>query len=95
MMVVDRAQVIKDLKHILVEELFIDIPEEEIKEEDSFTDVGLDSIGWVELVTIVEDKYGVEIEDAEDLAENSRTLGIFASYITGKAQLPAAASTVS
>jgi acyl carrier protein len=84
-MPLDRNQVINDIKHILVEELFIDIPEEEIKEEDAFAALGLDSVGGLELVTIVEDKYHIHLEEEEDLAENSATIVAFADYIISKA----------
>ena len=83
-MSVDREQVIQDLKHILIEDLFVEIPEDEIKEEDQFSSIGLDSIGGFELVTKVEDKYNIQIEDEEDLAENSKTVGSFADYILFK-----------
>lgn len=80
-MAADRNQIVQDIKHILTDELFIDIPKEDLKEEDAFAEIGLDSVGGLELVTLVEEKYGIEIEDEEDLAENSSAIGIFADYI--------------
>ena len=53
----DKETIVKELKKILVEDLFVSIPEGEIKLEDSLSsDLGVDSVGWVELVTILEEK---------------------------------------
>ena len=64
--VADKETIVKELKKILVEDLFVSIPEGEIKLEDSLSsDLGVDSVGWVELVTILEEKYGIEITGDE------------------------------
>lgn len=84
-MEISRVNILEDLKHILVDELFVEIPKEEIDEKDQlFTGIGLDSIGFIEMVTIIEDKYKVKIENEENLPENSNTLGSFADYILDK-----------
>ncbi|MDE0015136.1 MAG: acyl carrier protein [Candidatus Poribacteria bacterium] len=83
-MTIDRNQIIEDMKQMLIEELFIDIPVEELTEEDSFTEIGLDSVGGLELVILVEDKFKIKIEEEGDLAENSGSIGIFADYILSK-----------
>lgn len=85
-MSVDRNHIIKNIKKMLIEELFIDIPEEELTEEDSFAEIGLDSVGGLELVTLVEDEYGIKIEEEDDLVENSSAIGIFADYILSKTE---------
>src|SRR5207302_8202905 len=72
--VADKETIVKELKKVLVEDLFVSIPEGEIKLEDSLSsDLGVDSVGWVELVTILEEKYGIEItgEDRKSTRLNS------------------------
>lgn len=84
-MAANRTQVMNDLKHILVNELFIDIPADEIKESDRLSsDVGLDSVGLIELVTIVEDKYKITVEEQEE-GNPAPTIGSFTDYIVKKA----------
>ncbi|MGA4847517.1 acyl carrier protein [Streptomyces sp. G5(2025)] len=55
-----------ELKGILVEDLFVDVPVEEIGAEDGLQDVlGLDSLGFVELRVQCEQRYGVKIGDSD------------------------------
>ncbi len=54
------------LKEILVEDLFLDVPAEQIGDDDGLLDVlGLDSLGFVELRAQCEQRFGVKITDAE------------------------------
>ena len=83
--VADKETIVKELKKILVEDLFVSIPEGEIKLEDSLSsDLGVDSVGWVELVTILEEKYGIEITGDEAASENLRTLDRLSSLVLAK-----------
>ena len=80
----DKETIAKELKKILVEDLFVSIPEGEIKLEDSISsDLGVDSVGLIELVTILEEKYGIEISD-EAASENLRTLDRLSSLVLAK-----------
>src|SRR5437868_10637645 len=80
----DKETIVKELKKILVEDLFVSIPEGEIKLEDSISsDLGVDSVGLIELVTILEEKYGIEISD-EAASENLRTLDRLSSLVLAK-----------
>jgi len=82
--VADKETIVKELKKILVEDLFVSIPEGEIKLEDSISsDLGVDSVGLIELVTILEEKYGIEISD-EAASENLRTLDRLSSLVLAK-----------
>ena len=82
--VADKETIVKELKKILVEDLFVSIPEGEIKLEDSLSsDLGVDSVGLIELVTILEEKYGIEISD-EAASENLRTLDRLSSLVLAK-----------
>ncbi len=82
---IDGAQIIIDLKKILVEDLFVDIPLEEIKENDSLTiDIGLDSVGLIELVTIVQDKYDLHINIEQDVSDHFRNLQSLSKFIESR-----------
>jgi len=81
----DKETIVKELKKILVEDLFVSIPEGEIKLEDSIaSDLGVDSVGLIELVTILEEKYGIEISSDEAASENLRTLDRLSSLVLAK-----------
>src|SRR5437660_1780066 len=83
--VADKETIVKELKKILVEDLFVSIPEGEIKLEDSLSsDLGVDSVGWVELVTILEEKYGIEITGDEAASENLWTLDRLSGLVLAK-----------
>jgi acyl carrier protein len=83
-------QIVNDLKKILVEELFVEIPTEKIKETDSLSaDIGLDSVGQIEFVSIIEERYGLKI-DLKESGGDLKTIGSTAAYI--RKNLPAVRS---
>lgn len=72
------AAVFDRVKDIVVEQL--GVAAEEVKPEASFVeDLGADSLDVVELVMALEDKFGVEIPDAD--AEKIATVGEAVKYI--------------
>src|SRR5436190_1494298 len=76
-----KEQIAGELKKILVEDLFVEIPPDQIKETDSLsTDIGLDSVGQIELVSLIEEKYGLRM-DASQAAAEMQTLGAAAAYV--------------
>ena len=80
-------QILADLKKILVEELFVEIPVEKIKDSDSLsTDIGLDSVGQIEFVSILEERYGLKI-DVKQSGADLKTVGSTAEFI--RKNLPA------
>ena len=80
-------QILTDLKKILVEELFVEIPVEKIKDSDSLsTDIGLDSVGQIEFVSILEERYGLKI-DVKQSGADLKTVGSTAEFI--RKNLPA------
>jgi acyl carrier protein len=81
----DKHEIVNDLKRILTQDLFVAIPENEIKLDDSLADdLGVDSVGLVELVTILEEKYGIEIDGREAASEPLRTLDGLSNFIMVK-----------
>lgn len=78
----------KTLRRLIVEELFVEIPEEEIGLDDGLrTVVGLDSVGFVELRVLCERHFNVQIEDEDYTPENfssiRRVAGLIARLRSG------------
>ncbi len=76
-----KEQINSDLKKILVEDLFVEIPLEKIKDSDSLsTDVGLDSVGQIEFVSMIEERYGIKVDVKKSAAE-LKTVGSAADFV--------------
>ncbi|MGC5342987.1 acyl carrier protein [Streptomyces sp. DT24] len=82
-MTVSANQLLEDeLKEILVEDLLVDVPAEEIGAEDGLQDVlGLDSLGFVELRAQCEQRYGVKIGDADFTPVHFRSVRTVAGLV--------------
>lgn len=76
-----KEEVIKTVNEFLVEE--IEIEENLLKEEALLKDdLGIDSLDFVDIVVIVEKKFGFKIKPEE--MKEVRTLGQFYDYIVSK-----------
>ena len=65
----ERSELLDQLRKILVDDLFVAVPAEEITPSDELgPKLGLDSIGFIELATIVSDRYKIKA-DENDVAE--------------------------
>ena len=72
---------IDDIKEVVVEQLSVDAAE--VKEDSKFVeDLGADSLGVVELVMALEEKFDIEIPDEE--AEKIQTVQDVITYIESK-----------
>ncbi|VVE29662.1 Acyl carrier protein [Pandoraea cepalis] len=70
------------LKEILVNNVYVETPMDEIGRDDSLRDVlGVDSIGFVELKEQIESSFSVTIEDDEFTPENFRTIATIEALI--------------
>ena len=77
-----REDVIAALRKIIVNDLFVEIAEEQIGLDDGLrTVVGLDSVGFVELRVICEQKFNIEINDDDYTPENFTSIRLLASLI--------------
>lgn len=77
-----RNDLILALRKTIVDDLFVEIPEEQIGLDDGLrTVVGLDSVGFVELRVLCEQKFNVEINDDDYTPENFRSIRVLASLI--------------
>ncbi|MBU8894109.1 acyl carrier protein [Corallococcus sp. H22C18031201] len=71
------------LKKMLVTNLFVETPEGQIGEDDGLQSVlGLDSVGFLELRVLCEERFQVRITDEDFNPDNFRTVGKLASFIT-------------
>ena len=76
-----KEEIATELKKILVEDLFVEVPTDKIKDTDSLsTDIGLDSVGQIELVSIIEERYRLKL-DVKEAAADMKTIGSTADYI--------------
>lgn len=81
----NKDNVIQQLKRILVDDLFVAVPIDEIKETDSISnDLGLDSVGFVELGTLVSENFQVPVDDAALTEGSFATLETIYQYIVSK-----------
>ena len=81
-----KEQIAAELKKILVEDLFVEIPIEKMKDTDSLSsDIGLDSVGQIELVSIIEERYGFKIDLKKSLAD-LKTIGSTTDHIWNNLQ---------
>lgn len=70
------------IKRILIDELFIEIPIEKIKEDDSIgTDLGLDSVGFVELAAIIRERFNIPVKEGELTSGAFTTIKSLSTYI--------------
>jgi acyl carrier protein len=77
-----REDVVRKLRSILVEDLLVELPSESIGEADGLQSVvGLDSLGFIELRVACEQKFGIEISDADFTSENFHSLGALADLV--------------
>lgn len=71
------------IKKILVTNLFVEIPEDQIGLDDGLQSViGLDSVGFLELRVICEDQFKIRISDEDFNADSFRTVNQLASLIS-------------
>jgi acyl carrier protein len=81
----EKDEIVNELKRILTQDLFVSVPENEINVNDSLADdLGLDSVGLVELTTILEEKYGIEIDGRQAASEELRTIEGWSNFIMAK-----------
>lgn len=77
-----REDVIAQLRKMIVNDLFVEIAEDQIALDDGLrTVIGLDSIGFVELRVLCEQKFNIEISDEDYSAENFKSIRVLAGLI--------------
>jgi acyl carrier protein len=72
----------ESIKEILVEDIFVEMAKDDISPTASLRqDIGLDSLGFVELKTQVESRHGIVIPDDDFTPENFATVESLASLV--------------
>ncbi|SFR57361.1 acyl carrier protein [Anaeromicropila populeti] len=75
----------KELREFLIDELLIDMEPDEISADASLgNEIGVDSLGFTELMAHIEDTYKIKISDEEFTPENFRTINNIIKLIQNK-----------
>jgi acyl carrier protein len=75
----------QDMKQFLVDQLFVDMPVETIRTDMGLaSDIGVDSLGFTELMAHLEDKYGVSISQDEFVPDNFRSIDTVVALVVSK-----------
>jgi len=73
------------IRNFIVETFLFDAAESTINDDDSLLDSGIiDSTGVLELVSFIEEEFGIEVKDEELIPENLDSLNKLAAYIKNK-----------
>jgi acyl carrier protein len=84
----DIGDVVRAEMRAFVQENFLYMrPDLELRDDDDLLNLGvIDSIGFVELVGEVEERYGVAIEDVEIVEENFGSVTAIAAFVAAKTE---------
>ncbi|MFH1898221.1 MAG: acyl carrier protein [Candidatus Desantisbacteria bacterium] len=75
----------QDIRGFLREHLLMEEEVNGLVDEDSLLEKGIiDSTGIIDLVSFIEERYGIKIDDEELLPENFDSLRAIAGFINGK-----------
>ena len=81
----------QDLRQFVIDTFLFGIDDGKLSADDSFLDKGLvDSMGILTLVSHVEEKYRIQVDDTELIPENWDSVGRMAKYIASEAASPIA-----
>ena len=73
-----------EIRNYIVDRILLD-DDDRLDENLSFQESGiLDSMGFLELITFIEERFGIEIPDRELIPENFDTLRKISSFIQSK-----------
>ena len=90
MRVMDGQEIFEQLKTILVERLKFDLPRAaELTLATSLPkgvdgSLGLDSLDFIEISLGIEERFGVVMDEREDLAPHFQSLGTLAGYVSSR-----------
>lgn len=77
-----REDVIASLRRMIVNDLFVEISENDIGLDDGLrTVVGLDSVGFLELRVLCEQRFNVEISDDDYTPDNFTSIRLLSELI--------------
>lgn len=79
----DTTDIIRQIKHILVEDMQLNVVYDEIPDDYSLLEsgLGLDSILIAELISRIEDRFGLQLDDRVLEAELFNNLSLLAGFV--------------
>lgn len=85
-------EITERLKHIIANDLDVNVSEDSIQEDDSLLEggVGLDSVAVMEFISIIEEKFDFEFSDDELSMEPFQSLNTLGAFVASK--MPASAA---
>ena len=79
------AQVREELRGFIVENFLYMRPDVELRDEDDLLGLGvIDSLGFVELVEEVQERYGVDVQDVEITEDNFGSVDAIVAFVERK-----------
>ncbi len=80
-----QGQMIEQQMRVFITDNFLYGQQHQLKPEDSFLENGLiDSTGMLELISFIEQQYGVRVEDDELIPENLDSLARLVAFVQHK-----------
>jgi acyl carrier protein len=75
----------QELRKFITENFMFGLEDVQLSDDDSFAEKGfIDSTGILELVSFVEEKYGIDIKDTELIPENLDSINTLARFLDTK-----------
>jgi len=83
----------EQVRNYILDNFLIGLKVNDIQEDTSFLDIGIiDSTGVIELISFLEETYGIRVEDKEMVPENLDSLKNVERYVAQKMALPLVSS---
>ena len=85
-----KPEIASDIKALIVERLQLKIQPDSIQDEDPLfgEGLGLDSVEVLELVVGVEEKFGIVVQDTEEVKESFYSVSTLADYVQAAMAAP-------
>ena len=81
----DKQEMVTSIREYFFENFLFGYNEDEIKNDTSFSELGvLDSTGIMEIVSFIENKFNITIDDSEITQENLDTIDFMVNFIISK-----------
>ena len=78
----------QDVRQFVIETFQFGVDDGRLADDDSFLEKGLiDSMGILTLISHVEERYGIRVDDTELIPDNWDSIARISSYISGKGGL--------
>ena len=79
------SQIIENVREYIIKRILIGVSDGNLSDTDSFLERGiLNSTGVLEIVSFIEDQYGIRCEDEEIIPENLDSLSSIAAFVHRK-----------